>query len=295
LKKTSNTKKLENWVDTVLEMMRVRNCAMTFFAVLLGASFINFNTMFGYKVLLAGSAAFIVTGAGNIINDYFDYEIDRINRPKRPLPSGKIKRGDAMMLSLVLFMLGLGISKYVNDFCLGIAIMNSIVLLLYGKYSKKMYIVSNLTVAYLVASVFVYGALANLEAEGFDLVKFNLLAIVSLCAFFATLAREVMKDIEDIHGDIKKYAVTLPIRLGVKKARKIASSFIYIAIFLSAVPFLLHLGSFNIIAYGLFIFLSDVVFISSLKMHPALSQRFMVAGMVLAIVAFFVGEFFILS
>ncbi len=66
-----------------------------------------------------------------------------------------------MMLSLALFAIGLGMSKFVNIYCFIIALSNVIVLIVYGKYSKKMYLLSNLIVSYLVASIFVYGALAN--------------------------------------------------------------------------------------------------------------------------------------
>lgn len=276
-----------------LDLIRVRNCSMTFVAVLLGASFIDFGQVFTIKVLMAGFAAFIITGAGNIINDYFDYEIDKINRPKRALPSNKISKSDAMMLSMALFAIGLGISKYVNFYCFAIAFSNVVVLLIYGKYSKKMYLLSNLIVSYLVASIFVYGAFANLGSEEFlESSKFQMVALLSTCAFFATLSREIMKDIEDIEGDRKRYSVTLPIRLGVPRALEISKTFLLIAIALSLAPFYPGFAPerFNLFFYGVFILIADAMFLSSLRMHPSLSQRTMIAGMAMSIVAFFSGE-----
>jgi geranylgeranylglycerol-phosphate geranylgeranyltransferase len=279
-------------IKIFLGLIRVRNCAMTFIAVLLGASFIDAGSVFAVKVLMAGVAAFIITGAGNIINDYFDYEIDRINRPNRALPSNKISKSDAMMLSLAFFAIGLGMSKYVNIYCFLIAVSNVIVLLVYGKYSKKMYLLSNLIVSYLVASIFVYGAFANQSVSGLDMGKLQMVALLSGCAFFATLSREVMKDIEDIEGDRKKYAITLPIRLGVEKAREISKTFLYIAMILSLAPFYPGFApqKFSLFFYGVFILIADAMFLSSLRMHPALSQRTMTAGMIMSIVAFFSGE-----
>jgi geranylgeranylglycerol-phosphate geranylgeranyltransferase len=292
VKKEKVLDRIETNIGLFLDLIRVRNCSMTFIAVLLGASFIDFGQVFTIKVIMAGLAAFIITGAGNIINDYFDYEIDRINRPHRALPSNKISKSDAMMLSLALFAIGLGLSKYVNIFCFLIALSNVIVLLTYGKYSKKMYLLSNLIVSYLVASIFVYGAFANQSDNFLEMSKFQMVALLSACAFFATLSREVMKDIEDVEGDRKKYAVTLPIRLGVEKALEISKSFLFIAMILSLAPFYPGFPpeKFNLFFYGVFILIANAMFLSSLRMHPSLSQRAMVAGMAMSIVAFFSGE-----
>jgi len=293
VKKESIPEKAKAKALLFLDIIRVRNCAMTFIAVLLGASFIDLGQVFTHRVLVAAFGAFIVTGAGNIINDYFDYEIDRINRPKRALPSNKISKSDAMMLSLALFAIGLGISKYVNIFCFLIALSNVIVLVVYGKYSKKMYLLSNLIVSYLVASIFVYGAYANLSDTDFvGSSKYQMVALLSLCAFFATLSREIMKDIEDMEGDKKRYSVTLPIRLGVPKARRVSEAALFIAIALSFAPFYPGFApeKFNLFFYGVFIIIADAMFLFSLRMHPSLSQRTMIAGMAVAIVAFFSGE-----
>jgi geranylgeranylglycerol-phosphate geranylgeranyltransferase len=293
VKKEKVLDRIETNIRLFLDLIRFRNCGMTFIAVLLGASFIDFGQVFTIKVLMAGLAAFLITGAGNIINDYFDFEIDRINRPHRALPSNKISKSDAMMLSLALFAIGLGMSKYVNIYCFLIALSNVIVLLAYGKYSKKMYLGSNLIVSYLVASIFVYGAFANQTGTDFlEMGKFQMVALLSTCAFFATLSREVMKDIEDIEGDRKKYSITLPIRLGVEKALEISKSFLFVAMILSLAPFYPGFPpeKFNLFFYGVFILIANVMFLSSLRMHPSLSQRAMVAGMAMSIVAFFSGE-----
>lgn len=293
MKKEKTSDKVETKIKLFLDLIRFRNCSMTFIAVLLGASFIDFGQIFTIKVIMAGLAAFLITGAGNIINDYFDYEIDRINRPHRALPSKKISKSDAMMMSMALFAIGLGMSKYVNIYCFFIALSNVIVLLTYGKYSKKMYLLSNLIVSYLVASIFVYGAYANLTDPDFLAnSKLQMVALLSTCAFFATLSREVMKDIEDIEGDRKKYAITLPIRLGVEKALEVSKTFIFIAMILSLAPFYPGFPpeKFNLFFYGVFILIANAMFLSSLRMHPSLSQRAMVAGMAMSIVAFFSGE-----
>ncbi|OYT26853.1 MAG: digeranylgeranylglyceryl phosphate synthase [Candidatus Altiarchaeales archaeon ex4484_96] len=206
-------------------LLRFRNCFIGFIGVLVGASFTysGVGLFLSAEVLIAGLAVFLIIGAGNILNDYFDIEIDKINKPHKPLPSCRISKSDALMLSIILFLFGVGLSKLINIYVLYLAALNTIILILYAAYSKRMFFTSNLVVSYLVASIFVYGALINVD----DLLfmpssTLNVLYVLVLCSFFMTLAREVVKDIEDVKGDEYKYSQTLPIRLGVSASRKLA-------------------------------------------------------------------------
>jgi len=289
--------KVENIKKTAItlwELLRMRNGIIAFFGVLVGATFIHTTGTIipGTKIFIAGFAAFLITSAGNILNDYFDFEIDKINKPERPIPSGRISRSDAFMFSIVLFLLGLGFSKSVNDYCLGIVFLNSLILIFYAKYSKKLLLVSNLGISFLVASIFVFGVAATIQ-NGADMVgmeEIKLVAIITACAFLMTLSREVIKDIEDIKGDEKKYAITLPIKIGAQRAKNMAMIFTLAAISFSLLPFIIQLTFFNLYAYGILIIISDLVFIISLTMHPSLGQRVMVLGMLLALIAFFLGN-----
>ncbi len=284
------TEKILRNIKTFMSIIRVRNCLMTFIGVIVGASFIGYQDFLSLKVMLAAIAAFILTGAGNVINDYYDYEIDKINRPDRALPSKRITKSDAWMLALTMFAIGLGLSKYVNDYCLWIAILNTAVLVAYGKYSKKMFLLSNLIVSYLVGSIFVYGAFSNTGNVPLDMDKFLLIAVISICAFFATLAREIVKDIEDMEGDRKKASTSLPIRLGEGRAHDIASTMLTIAVLASLTPFLLQPKNFNMLLYGVPVIIADGTFLTSLSKHPRQAQKMMITGMALAIIAFFAGE-----
>ncbi len=88
-------------IRTYLELMRYKNCLMAGFAAVIG-------TLIAFNILISGTSTpnfedafppfldaglvflvvFLVSGAGNAINDYFDIKIDSINRPERPIPSG---------------------------------------------------------------------------------------------------------------------------------------------------------------------------------------------------------------
>jgi geranylgeranylglycerol-phosphate geranylgeranyltransferase len=276
------------------QLLRVKNGIIAFFGVLVGGTFVyaSGTPVEWAPVLMAGFVAFIVTGAGNALNDYFDYEIDKINRPDRPIPSGKISRSDVLMVSAVLFLVGWGLSKSINDYCFAIAFLNSAILIFYAKYSKKVLFVSNLSISFLVCSLFAFGVAATIQ-RNVDVVGIEeliLVAIVSSSAFSMTLAREIIKDIEDIKGDMEKYAKTLPISIGEEKAKKMAALFTAIAICISLTPFILPLGTFNLLIYGIIIIAADLIFIASLLMEPAIGQRIMIIGMVFALLAFFLGN-----
>lgn len=274
---------------TLSDLFRIRNCLMALFGVLIGATiaYSSAAIMPGPKVMLAGIAAFLITGAGNAINDFFDVEIDKINKPHRPIPSGRISKSDAMMLSLSLFMISIALAKYINFYALLIALINSIILIVYAKYSKRLLLVSNMGVSYLVASIFIFGVVAT---DAFDAGEIKIISIITACAFLMTFSREIIKDIEDMEGDSRKYSVTLPIRIGVEKSRKIAEIFAVSAVLLSTSPFFINPAPFNLYVYGLSIAIADAIFLLALTRNPAKGQKMMIFGMSLALFAFLLGN-----
>lgn len=288
--KRMNVKKLKRHktISTLLaymELIRVKNCIIVFFAVLIGASIVLANISIPAKVVLAGLSGFIITAAGNIFNDYYDYVIDKINRPDRPIPSGKVKRSDAMMLSLILFLIGIAVAYNINKLCFAIASINVIILIIYARYSKKMLLVSNFIISYLVASIFLFGAFSASADIAFSKPIF----ILAGCAFLMTFSREIIKDIEDIKGDKEAGAETLPICMGAEKSKNVAVIFSVFAVLLSFVPLVLIK---NLLHYLILIIIADTIFIYSLTKPANDSQKLMVAGMVLALVAFFIGSVF---
>ena len=103
---------------------------------------------------------FLITGAGNAINDYYDREIDAINRPKRPIPSGRISARAAFYYSLVLFAVGCLCAGLVNQICLEVAAFNSVLLFLYARNLKATPLAGNICVAFLTGSAFLFGGAA---------------------------------------------------------------------------------------------------------------------------------------
>lgn len=189
----------------------------------------------GTNPILAGLLFFIVLGicgAGNVLNDYFDLEIDKVNRPDRPIPSGKVSMKGALIWAGILFAAGVFLAFFTNVWCLGIALVNVFLLILYAAKFKGIPFLGNLSVAYLSGSIFLFGGFL-VGPESF-LVMLPLFAIT----FFGTLARELLKDAEDIEGDRLGGARTLPMQLGVRRTSVLSVFFVICAILFSFVPFL---------------------------------------------------------
>ena len=172
----------------------------------------------------------LVTAAGNVINDYFDVEIDRVNRPDRPIPAGLVSLPAARAYAVTLFLAGILVCLFTNDLCIAIAIFNSLLLVGYAARLKRTPLLGNITVSYLAASMFMFGgALGGLT---------GLLHVMpfAVMTFFAMLARELVKDGEDVDGDKASGAVTIPIRYGIKVTMLLAFFCALLGVMSSFVP-----------------------------------------------------------
>jgi geranylgeranylglycerol-phosphate geranylgeranyltransferase len=173
----------------------------------------------------------LVTAAGNVINDYYDAAIDAINRPDRPIPSGQVSRQAAFRYAVILFAAGVAASVFTNPICLAFAVFNALLLFVYAARLKSMPLVGNVAVAYLSGSMFLFGgAFAGIEG------LLHLLPI-AVMTFLAMMARELLKDAEDVEGDEAGGASTLPIRIGVKKTAYCAFAFALLSVVASLAPF----------------------------------------------------------
>jgi len=171
-----------------------------------------------------------ITAAGNVLNDYFDADIDAINRPERPIPSGGISKSSALWYASILFIIGNTLALFSNTLCVGIAFLNSFLLIVYSGYLKKSPFFGNFFVSYLTGSIFIFSG-AFLGIGG--IVRNIPLVLIT---FLATFARELLKDAEDVQGDATMGARTAPILIGIKKTTFIALFFACCAVVVSLFP-----------------------------------------------------------
>ena len=238
-------------MNAYLEILRPWNALMAVIAVILVA-IISGN--FSLDVFLACAVVFIVTGAGNSINDYFDHRIDAINKPERPIPSGRITLKTAGIYSIFLFILGISIAFTIN-FLLGIiALLSSFLMIYYAYDLKRRCIIGNLTISFLTGLCFVFGGIAAGEIINSIYLGFY--------AFLMTMAREIVKDMEDVEGDKEEGASTFPIIYGNRKASILAAFFMTISSITS--PVLYYLEIFNIF-YIIILSIAIIIFLISAK------------------------------
>jgi len=260
------------------EILRPFNGAMAAAAAIIGLAIAG--GLAPCATALIFLAVFLVTGAGNAVNDYCDRQIDAVNRPGRPIPSGRISPRAALYYSMALFAAGSLLAGLVNSVCLLLAVFNSALLILYARSLKATPLAGNVCVAYLTGSTFLFGGAAAGTA--------GLLAncIPFALSFLISMSREIEKDIEDMAGDIAGGARTLPIIAGERLSSALAAAFALAAVALS---FFAPFGRL----YLVIVAVADLLFVLSVRMivrgDASGAQRALKKGMAVALAAFLAG------
>ncbi len=162
------------------------------------------------SVILPVFVVMFFTIGANTLNDYFDYEIDKINRPDRAISSGLVLRNQALILSLFSFIIGVLIALRLNKDSQLLSIGVSLPLIIAYNVKLKNYpLIGNIIVSLILAMSFIYAGLVFKKTEP--------LIIPALLAFGLTLIREIVKDLADIKGDKSAGLMTFPIVYGKKK------------------------------------------------------------------------------
>jgi geranylgeranylglycerol-phosphate geranylgeranyltransferase len=262
-----------------LRILRPSIIFLTAFAVLVGALIVGYRQP--TQIIIAVIVASLIAGAGNVTNDYFDYEIDKINKPKRAIPSGKLKRKNASYYALALYLVANVLSiLFLNFSMILLAIFNTFVTFFYAWKIKKT-VFGHFVDSWLTSSAFLFsGLLASLNV---------VIILLFSAAYLSNLGREITKGIEDREGDKKIGAKTFAVVTGNIFSAWVATSFIIFSIIISFIPYLF--GLLNI--YYLFlVVIADLIFLFScflILINPAKSQKIMKIAMLLAIVAFLIG------
>jgi geranylgeranylglycerol-phosphate geranylgeranyltransferase len=186
-------------------------------------------------LLLAFVTGFTLTGSAMVINDYFDRDIDAVNEPNRPIPSGDVKPNEAVAYSLLLSAIGLAAAYATSTLNLAIAIFSWLVMMLYSAWGKRTGFLGNLMVSTCIGLPFVYGgAIAG---------NVNPSLLFSALAFLSNTGREITKGIVDTEGDSARGVKTIAVAYGVERAAQLASAFYIVAAAASILPILLNLVS----------------------------------------------------
>ena len=182
---------------------------------------VGLQSLRDYRLFLLSSSTVLIAAAGYIINDYYDIKIDLINKPERVVIGKSITRRYAILFHTVLTFLGVGIGLFLNWKIGAVNFLCGFLLWWYSNSLKRQPFVGNLTVALLTG-------LSIELVNVFYHVNNQLVIIYSVFAFFMTLVREIIKDMEDLKGDNTFGCRTLPIIWGLRKTKVL----IYFLLFL---------------------------------------------------------------
>jgi geranylgeranylglycerol-phosphate geranylgeranyltransferase len=272
-----------------LKLVRPINSVMASFAAVIGllmTSNLSLNVD-ATKVLLLFVSTFILASSSMVMNDYFDREVDAVNLPQRPIPSGEVKPERALALSIALMAAGLALSPLISLEAFVIAVLACATFTAYNGRLKRHGLIGNACVSLCVSLTFVYGASVAGDIEGTVL-------LFSGMAFLANMSREVVKGIADIEGDKIRDVRTLAISHGPRIAAEVAYAFMVSAVALSFAP--IGLGYVNwlylptILVADVGLLASALIALSSLTPEGAIkSKKLMLIFMGLALMAFMIG------
>ena len=202
-----------SFIESLLKLTRFGNLIIIALAQYFTAGFlIGMHTLNDVNLFLLSLSTISIAAGGYIINDYYDVKIDYINKPHRVVIGKNITRRYAILFHIGLSAAGIMLGFYLSWRIAGVNILSVFLLWLYSNNLKRLPFVGNLTVAFLTG-------LAIFIIDLFYRTHNSLVVIYALFAFFMTLVREVIKDIEDLKGDNSFGCKTLPIVWGIRKTK----------------------------------------------------------------------------
>jgi geranylgeranylglycerol-phosphate geranylgeranyltransferase len=280
-------------MNPYIEILRPGNALMGAISIILVAII---DKTISIPIVLAMITVFFETAAGNVINDYFDYNIDLVNKPERPIPSGRISLENGRNYAYLLFAAGTVcgfLISYLTDNWIPFAIVliADVILYLYAYKLKTTPLIGNLAVGFMTGFGFVFG--------GFTINNPGIVTTSIFLGFFAfvmTTAREIIKDIEDVEGDKKDGARTLPILIGKKIPAILATVLIIIDCALCPLLYIHHIFGILyliIIAIAVILFIySGILILKSQDEDTAhKSSKLLKIGMLIAFLSFALGSF----
>lgn len=218
--------------SAVIRLLRPVNMGIAFLTIAAGGVLSDPSAVHLSAILLAAAAGALIVGGGNAINDCFDIEIDRLNRPGRPLPAAELSIRQATALWLAFSLVGVTLSYLLTSWNLYIAVFWVLALYYYSRTLKRTVLAGNLIIGILTGMAFLFGAVAagNPSTAFFP----------GVFAFLVNVTRELLKDVEDIEGDREAGALTLPVRYGTHASVVAASVFVGVLVVATMLPYFLN-------------------------------------------------------
>ena len=234
-------------------------------------------TLTHYLFSILAFSILLITAGGYIVNDIFDIYTDKINKPTKVIigTSISIKKGWILyaITTFLGLLFGLYISFITNNYEYSFIFIGTILaLFIYSKFLKKTLLIGNLLIAILLGLVIFTTILFNepkpnssniIEAiSNFGTSTYLFITMFTYIIFsvLTTFIREIIKDIEDINGDLKIKAKTLPILFGRKRASNIAFFFSCILLLFLLIVLQSLKNETLFLAYGIILILLPLLY-----------------------------------
>lgn len=183
--------------------------------------------------LLGFLIGFLISGAEMVSNDLFDLEVDRVNHPERPLPSGQVSVSEVIFFTIVLSFCGLLIAAFLGPLVLGFTALIWVMGMLYNWRLKSLGLPGNIMVAISVGTTFVLGGMMTERLDS------GLVWTFALMAALFDLAEEVSGGVMDAEGDALRGSRSLAILYGRKAALTVVTLLFAAFVALSIFPFIM--------------------------------------------------------
>jgi 4-hydroxybenzoate polyprenyltransferase len=224
---------LTSKIYSYIKIARPINVIITFFVVVVAILISQTEQTNFYILFFASVAAALVTAAGNIVNDIFDIDNDKISHQDRVLVLGKISKKEAWAEYILLNSISIIISVSLSVKLKVIVLATIVLLYIYSSTLKKLPLIGNSTIAFLTGLAFIYGGFAAGNPMS---------AIVpAVFAFLINLIREIVKDMQDIEGDKTSGVNTFPIKFGFQKSKIMILIIAFSLILYTLYPFIIEL------------------------------------------------------
>jgi 4-hydroxybenzoate polyprenyltransferase len=201
------------FIESLLKLTRFWNLLIIGFAQYFTAWFlVDAVKVMDWQLLVLATSTVMIAAAGYVINDYYDVKIDLVNKPERVVIGKAITRRYAILFHSALSIMGVGLGLILHWKIGLINFFSAFMLWLYSNNLKRQPFIGNVVVALLT------GVSIQIVAVLYQTPN-PLIVIYATFAFFMTLVREIIKDMEDLKGDNTFGCKTLPIIWGLRKAK----------------------------------------------------------------------------
>jgi len=267
-----------------INILRPLNCIMAAFGTFIGYCIASgYLVQFDFWIGIAMAVAFLVCAGGMVVNDFFDRAVDKKLHPEKPIPSGRIAAKTALLYAGFLFFSGnLLAFKFLPGISFAIALAFTALLILYSMFLSKAKFIGNFVVASGTAFTLIFGASL--------LGNYAIVAWLAFAALLANLARELIKDLQDMEAD-KGHKKSLPMLMSGTTVNAII--FIYYLGAIAAVYVPAFFLSFNGAGFVAIASIANLLFLYSfalaLKKKFGKAQLFSKIAMLIALIGFLFG------